>query len=274
MQSRLGSNEMSDHKFSGSVPENYHRYLVPLIFEDYAIDLAERLHLAADDTLLETAAGTGVLTRQLMQQMPSGTKIVTTDFNPAMLAVAQASLPPADNVSYQQANGVELPFDEQSFDAVVCQYGVMFFPDIEQGYREAHRVLKDGGEFLFNVWDKLDHNEIPRTVHEVALGLDADSPPDFLATPWSYNDIDLITTQLKHAGFSEIDVTVLPKECTAPAARNAALALGAGSPLAAQLEERGLADVAIDRFTAALEGRFGTGPIAAPMQAIVFHARK
>ena len=265
---------MSNNEFSGRVPEVYDRYLVPLIFEDYAIDLAGRLKLKAGETLLETAAGTGVLTRQLLKPVSSGTQIVSTDFSPAMLAVAQAKLPPADNLYYQEANGVDLPFDEQSFDAVVCQYGVMFFPDIEQGYREAHRVLKDGGEFLFNVWDTLERNDIPRIVHEAALSLDADSPPDFLKTPWSYNDIDLITAQIKRAGFSKVEVTVLPKESTAPAARDAALALGAGSPLAIQLQERGLSDVAIDLFTKTLERRFGVGPIAAPMQAIVFRARK
>ena len=263
---------MTDNKFSGSVPETYHRYLVPMIFENYANDLAGRLALETGGALLETAAGTGVLTERLVRQVPSGTRIVATDFSPAMLAVAENSLPPADNLSFREANGIDLPFDDETFDAVVCQFGVMFFPDVVQGYREALRVLKPGGEFIFNVWDKLEHNHIPRIVHEVALSLDADNPPDFLKTPWAYNDIDAIQAQLGEAGFSDITVTVLPLECTVPSARDAALALGAGSPLAMQLEERGLAEVAVERFTEVLEQEYGTGPLSAPMQAIVFQA--
>ena len=263
---------MSENKFSGSVPEIYHRYLVPLIFEDYAADLAGRLSVAAGGSVLETATGTGVLTRWLAQQVPTDARIVATDFSPAMLAVAEANLPPADNLSFQEANGVDLPFEDQSFDAVVCQFGVMFFPDIEQGYREARRVLKAGGEFIFNVWDTLDTNEFPRLVHELALGLDADNPPDFLQIPWSYNDIDAITAQLTNVGFVDVTATVLPKQCASPSARDVALAFAAGSPLAMQLEERDLSAIAIERFSAALEEQFGTGPVAAPMQAIVFHA--
>lgn len=264
---------MSVNKFSGSVPEIYHRYLVPLIFEAYADDLSERLDVSSGDAVLETAMGTGVLTERLIKKLPQEARLIATDFSPAMLEVAQSNLQAADNVSYQEANGVNLPFDDSSFDALVCQFGVMFFPDIVQGYSEAHRVLKAGGEFIFNVWDKLDYNEIPRIVHEVALSLDADNPPDFLKTPWSYNDVDTITEQLKSAGFSDVTVTVLTHQSAAPSAHDVALALGAGSPLAMQLEERGLSEVAIDCFTEALEERFGSGQVSAPMQAIVFQAR-
>ena len=263
---------MSDNRFSGSVPDTYHRYLVPLIFEDYAIDLAGRLKVPPGGAVLETAAGTGVLTRHLMRQVPSDVRIMSTDFSPAMLAVAEANLPPAENVSHKEANGIDLPFDDKSFDAVVCQFGVMFFPDIEQGYREARRVLKKGGEFIFNVWDKLAHNEIPRIVHEVALSLDETDPPDFLKIPWSYNETDTIRAQLERAGFRDVRVRVSTKECTAPSAHEIAIALGAGSPLALQLDERGLSEVAIERFREALEERFGEGPVSAPMQAIVFQA--
>jgi ubiquinone/menaquinone biosynthesis C-methylase UbiE len=264
---------MTDIKFSGSVPETYHRYLVPLIFTDYAQDMAQRIAARAGGAVLETAAGTGVLTECLAQQVPADTRIVATDFSPAMLAVAEANLPPAENLSFQEANGIDLPFVDQSFDIVACQFGVMFFPDVDQGYREARRVLQAGGEFIFNVWDTLADNEFPRIVHEAALNLDTDNPPDFLKIPWSYNDIDAIGEQLKQAGFSEVTVTVLPKESTAPSARDVALALAAGTPLAAQLEERGLSEEALARFTEVLEEQFGTGAVAAPMQAIVFQAR-
>jgi ubiquinone/menaquinone biosynthesis C-methylase UbiE len=268
-----GGGSMTENKFSGSVPETYHRYLVPLIFTDYARDLAQRIASRPVQAVLETAAGTGVLTECLVGQLPGEAHITATDFSPAMLAVAEANVSQADNLHLQEANGIDLPFDDDAFDSVVCQFGVMFFPDVVQGYREARRVLKDGGEFIFNVWDTLAANEIAQLLHETALSLDADNPPDFLKTPWSYNDIDAITAQLEQAGFSDVTVTVLPKECTAPSARDVALAFAAGSPLAMQLEERGLSDMAIERFIEVLEAQYGQGAVAGSMQAIVFQAR-
>ena len=149
----------------------------------------------------------------------------------------------------------------------------MFFPDVVQGYLEARRVLRPGGEFIFNVWDALAENQLPRMLHTAALSLDIENPPDFLKTPWSYNDIDAISGQLEKAGFSDVKVAVLPKESSAPSARDVALAFAAGSPLALQLAERGLAEVAVERFSEIVEEKFGIGAITAPMQAIVFQAR-
>lgn len=264
---------MTDDKFSGSVPYIYHRYLVPLIFESYADDLSERLNVNPGAMVLETASGTGVLTERLLKVLPRDVQLVVTDLSSAMLEIAQANLPEAKNLSYQEADGIDLPFEDDSFDALVCQFGVMFFPDIEQSYREARRVLKAGGEFLFNVWDTLDANVLPRTVHEVSLSLNDQNPPNFLQTPFGYNDVELITAQLEKAGFTEVTATVLTHDCTASSVRDVAIAFGAGTPLALQLEERGLSDTAIDRFASVLKERFGSGPVSAPMQAIVFEAR-
>ncbi len=262
----------TENKYKGSLPDTYHRYLVPLIFSAYADDLARRVSVVEGATILETAAGTGVLTEYLARNLPSATKIVATDLNPAMLEVAQNNLAGFANTIFEVANGVDLPYEDASFDTVLCQFGVMFFPDLSQGYREAYRVLKPGGELIFNVWDTLDKNHLSRAVHESVTKLDVESPPDFLKQPYVYNDIEGIKTQLKDAGFSEISVEVLKKESRAKSAREVALALAVGSPLAAQLAERGLADIAVASIEADLVSEFGNGEISAPMQAIVFHA--
>jgi SAM-dependent methyltransferase len=258
------------NQYVGSIPDTYHEYLVPLIFAHYAQDLAERVSPSAE-AVLETAAGTGVLTEFLAQALPDAARIVATDINPAMLAVAEQNI--GDRVEYQPASGTDLPFEDASFDAVLCQFGIMFFPDIDLGYREARRVLKDGGELLVNVWDTLDVNGFSRAVHEAALALKPEDPPGFLQLPYAYSDVDAITAQLNAAGFSDVSVDVLSTESWAPSARHVAIALAAGSPLAAQLNERELMDIAIDQITATLEDEFGTGEVTAPMQAIVFHAR-
>jgi ubiquinone/menaquinone biosynthesis C-methylase UbiE len=262
-----------DNKYQGSLPDTYHEYLVPLIFSAYADDIAKRVTVVEEAAVLETAAGTGVLTEYLAKTLPSDTKIVATDLNPAMLEVAERNLANFKNTTFEVANGVELPYSDASFDTVICQFGIMFFPDLAQGYREANRVLKRGGELIFNVWDTLDTNHLSRAVHESAIRLDLDNPPDFLKLPYAYNDIKAISTQLAEAGFPDISVNVLEKESGAKSAREVALALAVGSPLAAQLAERGLSDVAVDTIEADLISEFGDGEILAPMQAIVFHAR-
>jgi ubiquinone/menaquinone biosynthesis C-methylase UbiE len=145
---------MGDKNFSGAIPELYEAYLVPLIFEPYAADLATRLAARSPSRVLEVAAGTGVVTRALTRTLPASTSIVATDLNQAMLDRARA-VGTAYPVEWRTADALALPFPDRSFDAVVCQFGVMFFPDKPRAYAEARRVLRPGGAFVFNVWDSL-----------------------------------------------------------------------------------------------------------------------
>ena len=155
----------TDKLFAGSIPEIYDRFLVPLIFEPYAADLARRVAALAPRDVLETAAGTGVLTRALAAQLAPSTRIVATDLNQPMLDQA-ARRQQGGSVEWKQADALALPFDDRSFDVVACQFGVMFFPDKVQGYKEARRVLRPGGRFLFNVWDRIEENEFADVVTE------------------------------------------------------------------------------------------------------------
>ena len=262
-----------ENKYAGSVPDTYHDYLVPLLFDAYAKDLAERVNVPVGGAVLETASGTGVLTRYLLDALPDNARLVATDLNPAMLEVAERNLGKGGNIEFGVANGIDLPSDDDSFDAVVCQFGVMYFPDIALGYREAARVLKPGGEFIFNVWDSLDENDFSRAVYQAALSLDQENPPDFLKLPYAYHDVAKIRQQLEAAGFSEVDTVTLPKESRADSARDVALGLAAGSPLAAQLADRGIANQALDIIEAALMREFGDGEVSAPMQATVINAK-
>ena len=191
----------SDKVFAGSIPEIYDRFLVPLIFESCARDLAARVARAEPRDVLETAAGTGVLTRQLASQLPAHARIVATDLNQPMLDLAAAKQGDASRVEWRQADALALPFADQSFDAVACQFGVMFFPDKVQGYREARRVLKTGGRFCFNVWDEIAANEFADVVTQAVATLFPQDPPRFLArTPHGYHDAETIRQQLARQG--------------------------------------------------------------------------
>lgn len=261
--------------FGGSVPQIYQRLLVPLLFLEYAEDIASRVKLRAQGTVLETACGTGVVTRQLRQTLPASARLVATDLSPPMLEVAQQQLKDLPGIEFRQADATALPFEDASFDAVVCQFGAMFFPDKGQGYREAARVLKPGGSFLFNVWDSLSQNPIPDGVAKAVARLTPDNPADFLGKiPYGYYDRKGIEAQLKANGFAEVEYFVQKKTSRAPSAHDASFAFTAGTPLAAQLAERGITDKANAAAEQAMRDQFGDGAVSTQMQAILFVARK
>ena len=177
----------SDKVFAGSIPEVYDTYLVPLIFESYAADLAARVSAVSPEAVLETAAGSGVVPRALAPLLDANTRYVVTDLNQPMLDRAMARQAADPRIVWQQVDALKLPFEDESFDAVCCQFGAMFFPDRVAGYREARRVLRPGGRFFFNVWDSIEHNDFARVVTEAAGNIFPRDPPCF--SPERHTDI-------------------------------------------------------------------------------------
>jgi ubiquinone/menaquinone biosynthesis C-methylase UbiE len=264
----------TDAVFSGSIPSLYDKYLGPLIFEPYAQDLANRLSALKVARVLETAAGTGIVTRALERALSPGGSIVATDLNQPMLDHAAERLP-SSRVSWQQAEAQALPFPDGAFDAVICQFGVMFFPDKQKAYREARRVLKPGGHFIFNVWDKIEHNEFADLVTAAVADMFANDPPRFLArTPHGYHDQQAVIAELRSAGFTGIAVEALTRRSVAPTCRHPAIGFCQGTPLRNEIEARDanrLAE-ATEAAAARIGARFGNGPVDGMMQAHVFTA--
>src|SRR5262245_60092378 len=191
----MGSNN-TDKIFSGSIAALYDTYLVPLIFEPYASDLVKRLGSRTLSRVLEIAAGTGVVTRAMASALPESVSIVATDLNQAMLDQASV-VGTARSVEWRQADAMQLPFQDETFDAVVCQFGVMFFPDKSKAFSEARRALRPGGVFIFNVWDRIAENEFADTVTTALESIFPDDPPRFLArTPHGYYDHRIIERDL------------------------------------------------------------------------------
>jgi ubiquinone/menaquinone biosynthesis C-methylase UbiE len=261
-----------DEVFSGSIPEVYDTYLVPLIFEEFARDLAQRTVARSPNSILETAAGTGVVARALVPRLASGARYVVTDLNQPMLDYAANRQEMDSRIAWQQADALNLPFDDASFDAVCCQFGAMFFPDRVAGYAEARRVLRPGGSFLFNVWDRIEANEFAHVVTDTAAAVFPDDPPRFLArTPHGYHDTELIREELDKAGFSRISIRTLEKTSRAPSPRHPAVAYCQGTPLRNEIEARAasLLDSITDRATEAISERYGKGPVSGKIQAHV-----
>ncbi len=262
----------SDRDFRDNIASVYESHLVPLIFEPYAADLVRRLAPHPATRVLEIAAGTGVVTRAMATALPASASIVATDLNQAMIDRAMA-IGTARTVEWRQADAMQLPFADGSFDAVVCQFGVMFFPDKARAFAEVRRVLAPGGVFVFNTWDRIEDNEIPDIVSNALARLFADDSPRFMArTPHGYFDRPTIERDLADAGFTtSAEITTVAARSRASTARDAAIAFCLGTPLRHEIEARdarGL-DKAIDTAAEALLARFGRGVVDGKIQAHV-----
>jgi ubiquinone/menaquinone biosynthesis C-methylase UbiE len=263
-----------DRVFTGSIPALYDRYLGPLIFAAYADDLAPRVAAAAPSRVLETAAGTGMVTRAMAKALPPTVEIIATDLNQPMLDYAAAQ-PGVERVTWRQADAQALPFPDGSFDVVACQFGMMFLPDRAAGYREARRVLRPGGRFLFNVWDRIEDNELADVVTAALGTMFPHDPPRFLArTPHGYHDTTAITDALRQAGFSRVETETITKRSGAASPRDPAIGFCQGTPLRGEIEARApeRLEEATDVAAAAVAARFGAGPIDGKIRAHVFTA--
>jgi ubiquinone/menaquinone biosynthesis C-methylase UbiE len=264
----------ADKVFAGAIPDIYDRLMVPMIFEPYAQDLAGRIASLEPRHVLEVAAGTGVLSRAMVRRLDAQTRIVATDLNQAMLDLAQSRLSDS-RIAWQVADALALPFDSQTFDVVACQFGVMFFPDKIEGYKEACRVLKPGGRYLFNVWDSLATSDFSQAISSALEKLFPDDPPQFMArTPHGYHDETTIRSELASAGFKSVEFETLGKTSRANSARDAATAFCQGTPLRKEIEARspsGL-EAATEHAAQALERKFGTGAIEGRIRAHVITA--
>jgi ubiquinone/menaquinone biosynthesis C-methylase UbiE len=263
-----------DTVFSGSIPSLYDRYLGPLIFEPYADDLARRLTALDPERVLETAAGTGIVTRALDRALSPRASIVATDLNQPMLDHAAERIA-SSLVSWQKVDAQTLPFPDRSFDAVVCQFGVMFLPDKPKAYREARRVLKPGGHFIFSVWDKIEHNEFTDLVTKAVADMFPDDPPQFLArTPHGHHDRDAIVAGLRSAGFVNVAAETLTRRSVAPSSLDAAIGFCQGTPLRNEIEARDASRLveATEAAAERISARFGTGPVDGMIQAHIFTA--
>jgi len=265
----------SDKLFAGSIPKLYDTLMVPLIFEAYAADLARRVVASAPRSVLETAAGSGVVTRALAPQLGADTRYVVTDLNQPMLDFAATRQGADTRIEWRQADALHLPFDDASFDVVFCQFGAMFFPSRVAGYAEARRVLAPGGRFLFSVWDRIEENAFADDVTRAVATVFPHDPPRFLArTPHGYHDIALIRQELSLAGFTDIEIVTREEASRAPSARAAATAYCQGTPLRNEIETRdaSLLELATDRATQAIAARHGEGAVVGKIQAHVIVA--
>ncbi len=269
------SSQTGHTQFTASIPANYDRYLGPVIFDPYARDLAQRLGRPGPKRVLETACGSGIVTRRLLEALAPDAALVATDLNIAMLDHARAAIGDDTRLSWEVADMCDLNFESGSFDAVVCQFGVMFAPDKAAAFREAHRVLMSGGRFLFNVWDAIDKNRFAMIANETITGLFPKDPPTFYQTPFGFHDRAMIRKMLESAGFSRVNAVVVSTRSQSPSAEEFARGLVEGNPVINEIQARGgmSAEGVVKELAARITKNLGGRPVPVHLQAIVFEAR-
>jgi ubiquinone/menaquinone biosynthesis C-methylase UbiE len=262
-------------RFTGSVPEKYDRLMVPLIFQPYADELARRAREFVPARILETAAGTGVVTEALHHALPDA-EIVATDLNQPMLDVASQRVR-SERVRFVEADAQELPFADGEFDLVACQFGAMFFPDKVRGHSEARRVLKEGGHYLLAVWDRIERNDLTDAAQQALIDFFPDDPPLFMREgPFGYHDPKRIEQDLRDAGFAKVQIDTIQKRSRSPSPHDAATALCYGTPMGVEVDERepGSLDRVFVVVEQALRRFEGPDGIDAPLSAHIVTATK
>ncbi len=261
--------------FTGSVPENYDKGLGPNIFHDYAEDLARRAAAVMPGRVLELAGGTGIVSRKLRDALASEAGLVVTDLNPPMLEVARAKFDDGEAVEFKPADAMALPFADSEFDLIVCQFGVMFFPDKVASYREAARVLRPGGRYLFNTWGTMAANPFSEIAHDATARFFPDDPPGFYRVPFSYADPEAVKADLREAGWTDVEHHTIPLRKAVADVAGFAYGMVFGNPLLEEIQQRGGVDpndvvaAIIDEF----RSRLGPEPITMPLEATVFSGR-
>ena len=262
-------------RFVGSIPENYDRHLGPVLFEPYARDLARRLEVKDGARVLEVACGTGIVTRHLVDRLPPRARLVATDLNEPMLEHARRKIPETKPVEWRQADACALPFPDASFEAVVCQFGLMFVPDKPKAVREARRVLAPGGRLLLSVWDSLDRNRFARLAHETLLRYFPKDPPTFYEVPFSLHDRPALRALFSDDDWTGTRLDEVALEGESPSSVDLATGLIEGNPVGAGIRERGGVDTrtVIEAVAASLAREFGDRPVHLPLHALVASAR-
>jgi ubiquinone/menaquinone biosynthesis C-methylase UbiE len=261
--------------FTGSIPQHYDQYQGPMFFEDYAIDVANRINGTTANDVLELSCGTGRVTNHIRRVLRPKAKLTASDLSPDMLEVAKQKLGSSD-IDWQIIDFTKIPFEDKSLDLVVCCFGYMFAESKEQAFAEALRVLRDDGSLLIATWDKLEYNEASHVFRKTVRKYLGESVPAMYNLPFSMNDGELIKQQLLRVGFSKVEVDLVEKQSQADSAKTATYGMVHGGTLYNEIIKRnpGWVDEIAAIVEKELSDKYGAAPMIAPMRALITQARK
>lgn len=260
-------------QFDESVAANYDRYLGPVLFEPFAVDLANRCDVVGDAVVLELACGTGILTTALRRALPASTRLVASDVSPSMLDIARPKLGDHGSVSWTVADACALPFAPGSFDVIVCQFGLMFVPDKARALAQMRVALRPHGKLLLSVWGPIETNRLAYIAHTTLARVLPIDPPTFYEVPFNLADTEPLLAMLRRAGFDHVASEVVSKIGECASAHDVARGLVYGNPVPSAIRERGGdVDAVVDSIAAEVERECGSSPMRASMKATVVTA--
>ncbi|MEM7542332.1 MAG: class I SAM-dependent methyltransferase [Pseudomonadota bacterium] len=226
-------------KFVGSIPTHYDQGLGPVMFEGMAAEVAERVAHFKPQAVLELAAGTGILTRELRNKLAPGSDLVATDLNEPMLDIAREKFSDQEHVTFEQGDAMALRYKDEQFDLAVCQFGIMFFPDKVKSHQQVHRVLRSGGDYLFTVWGSIKENDFAHVAQETVMRFFPNDPPEFYQVPFGYHNADEIRDAAQRGGFDEVEVDKLTVTTPIHSVPDFARGLIFGNPLGEEIKKIG-----------------------------------
>ena len=188
---------------SASAAEIYDDFFVPALFGAWAGPLCEAAEVGAGHAVLDVACGTGATTRDAARRVGPQGHVVGLDLNEGMLDVARSRAPA---IAWTQAPAEALPFADETFDRVLCQFGLMFFDDRSTALREMIRVLRPGGRLALSVWDDADTS--PGYAAMIALidNMFGSEAADALRAPFVLGDRQTLRGVLDGGGLAEADI--------------------------------------------------------------------
>jgi ubiquinone/menaquinone biosynthesis C-methylase UbiE len=260
--------------FTGSVPANYDRYLGPIFFEDYAIDISSRVNPSAQH-VLELCCGTGRVTNHLRRVLSPSCELIASDISEDMLAIAKEKLK-GQKVDWRVIDAQQIPFDDASCDLVVCCFGYMLVPDKEKAFAEAFRVLRPGGALIMSTWDKLENNGASNAFRKKVKEYFGDSLPETYKLPFSMHDPESMKQLLLATRFSKVSIEFVEKVPTAGSAKEVSFALVHGGTIYNEIMNKNPSWVKeiTDAVEKELSAKYGSNPMLAPMRALICHAIK
>ncbi|MGY0218656.1 class I SAM-dependent methyltransferase [Endozoicomonadaceae bacterium StTr2] len=260
--------------FSGTVSENYDRYIYPLNIEPFAQEMAQHLKLLAPERVLETAAGSGAATECLLSGL-SCREYLMTDISEDMIAQARKRLSSRSYMSFAETDACLLPWQEPRFDAIVCLFGYMFFQDQLRALSESLRVLEPGGHLLMAVWDKFERCNLTEHFANLIAPDIGSEMPEFQKKAHACHSLDLLKSQLEQTGFTDIHIDVVTKASPASTPLDTAKAYICGTPLWFELQNKGInPEDEVRKMTAKLEQQHGELITGFTRQALFVDATK
>jgi len=267
---------MSTISFSGTIAKVYDEVQGPVYFEPYAIETAIRVAKLNPQNVLETACGTGRVTNHLHKVLSPHASLTATDISTDMMAIAKKKLSSEKNLSWLEADALQLPFADSTFDVVVCQFGIMFFPDKKKGLNEAFRVLKNGGTFLATTWSKLELNEIAAAGRNILKEFFDNDPPRTMNVAFSMHNKTEIKDLFSESGFTNVQIEMVVKTSVSESAEELASALIEGSTIREFIIQKDASALPMlkQKTESAIIANCGNHPVKGKMEAIYIAAQK